>query len=45
MVGPDEFEPHREGDRRYWATDDPKDFDEFWDAPTFEKWRKGGQWK
>ena len=28
---------HRELDRHQW--------DEFWDSPTFEKWRKGGKWK
>ena len=27
---------HREMDR--------KEFEEFWDSPTFEKWRKGGRW-
>ena len=27
---------HREQDRRVW--------DEFWESPTFEKWRKGGKW-
>ena len=44
MVVPDE-EAHREGDRAYWFTDEPEDFEDFWDsAPTFEKWRKGGKW-
>lgn len=44
MVGPDE-EAHREGDRNYWVTEDPNDFEDFWEsAPTFEKWRKGGRW-
>jgi hypothetical protein len=37
---PDDEEPeqtwHREHDRHYW--------EEFWDSPTFEKWRKGGKW-
>jgi hypothetical protein len=27
---------HREQDRHVW--------DEFWESPTFEKWRKGGKW-
>ena len=27
---------HREADRYDW--------DDFWDSPTFEKWRKGGKW-
>jgi hypothetical protein len=27
---------HRQMDRHAW--------DEFWDSPTFEKWRKGGKW-
>jgi len=37
---PDELEPEylwrREKDR--------KEYDEFWDSPTFERWRKGGKW-
>ncbi len=32
----DKFELHRESDRHDW--------DDFWDSPTFEKWRKGGKW-
>ena len=45
MVAPDEMDPHREGDRNWWVTDDPEDIQDFWEsAPTFEKWRKGGKW-
>jgi hypothetical protein len=35
---PDEQEEnlHREADRNDW--------EEFWESPTFEKWRKGGKW-
>ena len=32
----DDMAWHREQDRHAW--------DEFWDSPTFEKWRKGGKW-
>ena len=50
-MDPDEFDAHRDGDRHQdgeflpgladlFAGDDPWDED----APTFEKWRKGGQW-
>jgi hypothetical protein len=38
----DELEPHREGDRALDVTDEPEQWAEFWDAPTFEKWRRGG---
>jgi len=27
---------HRELDRHQW--------EQFWESPTFEKWRKGGKW-
>ena len=42
---PDDIEVHREGERAYWFTTEPEDFEDFWDSqPSFEKWRKGGKW-
>jgi hypothetical protein len=45
-VNPDDIDVHRDGDRNYWVTQDPKDFADFWDdEPTHEKWRRGAKWR
>jgi hypothetical protein len=37
------FEP--DDDELAWHVEmDRRQFEEFWESPTFEKWRKGGKW-
>jgi hypothetical protein len=38
-------EPDEQDEDFVWhRTLDRHDWDDFWDGPSFEKWRKGGKW-
>jgi hypothetical protein len=39
------FDEQDETEAAWHRRMDRKEFEEFWDSPTFEKWRKGGKWE
>jgi hypothetical protein len=42
----DPDEPQAAEDLTVYITDDPDDWNEFWDSEPFEKWRRGGdKWR